>query len=121
MWALRSSCRREPPPRAKLGRPAQVVVPGGGLFALANTLVRGIISRCIMHARTPDAVLGGRTGTVCSYLYLYLTASGPEPEWLSKSSHRVSPPRVARSRVARLRARSARGKIGFGAVQESFS
>ena len=37
--------RREPPPRAKLGRPAQVVVPGGGLFALANTLVRAIISR----------------------------------------------------------------------------
>ena len=59
VWALRSSCRREPPPRAKLGRPAQVVVPGGGLFALANTLVRGIISRCIMHARTSDAVLGG--------------------------------------------------------------
>ena len=43
MWALRSSCRREPPPRAKLGRPAQVVVPGGGLFALASTLVRAII------------------------------------------------------------------------------
>ena len=41
--ALRSSCRREPPPRAKLGRPAQVVVPGGGLFALASTLVRAII------------------------------------------------------------------------------
>jgi len=40
VWALRSSCRREPPPRAKLGRPAQVVVPGGGLFALATGEVR---------------------------------------------------------------------------------
>ena len=44
VWALRSSCRREPPPRAKLGRPAQVVVPGGGLFALASTEVRARIS-----------------------------------------------------------------------------
>ena len=61
MWALRSSRRREPPPRAKLGRPAQVVVPGGGLFALANTPVRARISACIMHACTPEAVLGGHT------------------------------------------------------------
>ena len=39
-------CRREPPRRAKLGRPAQVVVPGGGFLALASTVlpeVRGII------------------------------------------------------------------------------
>ena len=49
-----------------------------------------------------------------------------ELQWLSRSSHGLSPPRVARSRVARLRARSARNsttfaKNGFGAVQESFS
>ena len=40
----------------------------------------------------------------------------PELEWLSESSHRWVPARVARSRVARLRARSAREKNGVVAV-----
>ena len=53
VWALRSSCRREPPPRAKLGRPAQVVVPGGGLFALATGEVRGRIFS--LHYARPHA------------------------------------------------------------------
>ena len=42
----------EPPRRAKLGRPAQVVVPGGGLFALASTEVRAkiiCISLALLH------------------------------------------------------------------------
>ena len=43
VWALRSGCRREPPRRAKLARPAQVVVPGGGFLALASTEVRARI------------------------------------------------------------------------------
>ena len=54
-----SSCRREPARRAKLGRPAQVVVPGGGLFALASTGLNGPFGCCV-----PELCATARGGRV---------------------------------------------------------
>ena len=61
--------------------------------------------------RTSTALLQQQLGEKMSSVVLFRHKRHPELQWLSRSSHGLPPPRVAR-----LRARSARGKFGVGAV-----